>query len=121
MINIFFFELVTTLSAIHYIVSLLKPSHHLLLFMDSLDFVAAFDSLLVLEPLYNKSLLGAAGLILCSGIDICIQYINGKDNIQADMLFQLLLDEYHHKFPADCICTFTPPRDLLPVQWRQSF
>ncbi|KAG7453244.1 uncharacterized protein BT62DRAFT_880547 [Guyanagaster necrorhizus] len=72
MIDIFFLKLVAILSAIYYAVSLPKSPHHLLLFIDSLNSVSAFDSLLVSEPLHNGPLLRAAGLILHSGIDIHI-------------------------------------------------
>ncbi|KAG7442182.1 uncharacterized protein BT62DRAFT_906496, partial [Guyanagaster necrorhizus] len=72
MIDIFFLKLVAILSAIYYAVSLSKPPCHFLLFTDSLDSITAFDSLSVSEPLYNRLLLGAAGLILYLEIDIHI-------------------------------------------------
>lgn len=120
-INIFFLELIAILSAIHFVASLPHPPQRLLLFTDSLDSVAAFNSLGVAQALHNAPLQGVASIILKSGMDIRVRHIEGKNNIRADLLSRLLFDEYHQKFPADRVHTFSPPRDLLPVRWRESF
>ncbi|PBK59924.1 hypothetical protein ARMSODRAFT_844405, partial [Armillaria solidipes] len=112
-IDIFFLELIAILSAIHFIASLPHPPRRLLLFTDSLDSVAAFNSLGVAQAMHNAPLQGVASIILKSGMDVRVRHIEGKNNIRADLLSRLLLDEYHQKFPADHVRTFTPPRDLL--------
>jgi hypothetical protein len=120
-VDIFFLELIAILSAIHHVVSRQRPPRRLLLHTDSLDSVAAFNSLRVSESIHNGPLLGVAQLILSSGIDIRVRHIEGKLNVRADMLSRLLHDEYHRKFPSDRVRLFTPPRDLLPTRWRVCF
>jgi hypothetical protein len=111
-IVIFFLKLITILFAIHHVASLLKPPQCLLLHTDSLDGVAAFNSLCISESIHNGPLLGTAQLILTSCSDLQVQHIQGKLNVHADMLSQQLLEEYCCKFPSDRIHLFTPPREL---------
>jgi hypothetical protein len=120
-VDIFFLELVAILSAISHVTSLPIPPRRLLLHTDSLDSVAAFNSLRVSESIHNGPLLGTAQLILTSRIDLRVRHIEGKLNIRADMLSRLLLEEYRHKFPSDRVRLFTPPRELLPARWRECF
>jgi len=120
-VNIFFLELVVIMSAIHHVASFACPPCRILLFTDSLDAVGVLNSLAAAQPLHNAPLRGITEIILATGLDIRVHHIAGKENVRADLLSRLLLDEYHRKFPADCVCTFDPPRDLLPAQWRQSF
>jgi hypothetical protein len=120
-VDIFFLELLAILSGVHYVVNLPKPPRRLLLFTDSLDSVAVFNSLRASEPVHNSVLLGVAELVLKSGIDLRVRHIEGKKNVRADMLSRCLLDEYHHHFPADRVRSFSPPRDLLPARWRECF
>ena len=120
-IDIFFLELVAIMSAIHHIASFDQPPRRILLFTDSLDSVAAFNSLGVSETLHNGPLLGVASIVLRSGVDIHIRHIPGKDNLRADLLSHLLLDEYKRNFPSDRVRTFEPPRELLPARWRACF
>ena len=120
-IDIFFLELVAIMSAIHHVASFPLPPHRLLIHTDSLDSVAAFNSLRVSEALHNGPLMAVAGIIMQSGIDLRIRHIPGKLNIRADLLSRLLLNEYCAKFPHDCVRLFSPPRDLLPARWRGCF
>lgn len=120
-IDIFFLELLAILSAIFHAASFVHPPRHLLIWTDSLDSVAVLDSLRASEPLHNGPLLAIADIILRSGIDLHVRHIEGKQNIRADMLSRLLLDEYTFKFPADRVRIFSPPRDLLPARWREHF
>lgn len=120
-IDIFFLELVAILSDIHHVASFSKPPRHLLLWTDSLDAVGILNSLNGSNALHNTPLSAISEVILASGLDLCVCHISGKENIHADLLSHLLLDEYQRKFPADHVRIFTPPRDLLPVQWRESF
>jgi hypothetical protein len=120
-VDIFFLELVAILSAIHHVASFERPPRRVLLWTDSLDSVAAFNSLGVSETLHNGPLLGVAGIVLRSGLDIRVRHIMGTNNIRANLLSRLLFDEYKRKFPADRVRTFEPPRELLPARWRECF
>jgi hypothetical protein len=120
-VDIFFLELVAILSALNHITSLSNPPRRLLVYTDSLDSVGAFNSLRVSESVHNGPLLGAAQLILTSGMDLRVRHIQGKLNVRADMLSRLLVEEYHHAFPFDRVRVFTPPRELLPTRWRECF
>jgi len=120
-IDIFFLEMVTILSAIHHAINFTSPPQRILLFTNSLDSVGVFDSLSAAEDMHNSVLMAVAGLVLQSSIDLCVRHIEGKKNMHADLLSHLLLDEYHHKFPHDCVRHFLPPKELLPTQWTQSF
>jgi hypothetical protein len=73
------------------------------------------------ESLHNAPLLAIADIILRTGMDLQVWFIEGKMNVCADMLSCLLMDEYHSKFPADHVKHFAPPWELLPVQWRECF
>ena len=120
-IDIFFLELVAILSAIHHVASFSKPPRRLLLWTDSLDAVGILNSLNASNALHNAPLSAISEVILASGLDLRVRHIPGKENIRADLLSRLLLDEYRRKFPADRVRVFTPPRDLLPARWRESF
>ncbi|KAJ7150093.1 hypothetical protein C8R43DRAFT_887575 [Mycena crocata] len=120
-IDIFFLELVAILSALHHVASFPNPPRRLLVWTDSLDSVAVFNSLGAAEPIHNSVLLAIAGIVLRTGIEIRLRHIEGKKNVRADLLSRLLIDEYSEKFPSDKIRLFTPPRDLLPAPWKQSF
>lgn len=101
------------LSAIHHVALFGQPPRWILLFTDSLNSVAAFNSLGVSETLHNGPLLGVASIVLHSGIDVHVHHISGKDNLCTDLLSRLLFDEYKQALPADCIHTFEPPQELL--------
>ena len=120
-VDIFFLELVAILSAIHHLASLPCPPRRLLLFTDSLDSVAIFNSLSASESSHNGVLLAVARVVLQSGIDLRVRHVAGKINIRADLLSRLLLDEYHRLFPQDRVRLFAPPRELLPAHWRECF
>ena len=120
-IDIFFLELVAILSAVHHIAVFPHPPKKVLLWTDSLDSVAAFSSLRAAESLHNSVLLALAGILLESGIDLRIRHIPGKENTRADLLSRLMIDEFHRRFPAERVCLFTPPRELLPTRWRACF
>jgi hypothetical protein len=120
-IDIFFLELVAILSAIHHLACLPRPPQRLLIFTDSLNSVAVFNSLSASEKLHNGVLLAVAKIILQSGIDLRVRHIIGKENIRADLLSRLLFDEYRQRFPQDRVRLFAPPRELLPARWQNSF
>ena len=114
-VNIFVFELLAIASAVHHAGSLTRPPHHLLIWTDSLDSVAVLNSLHTAESLHNAPLLVIADIILHTGMDLRVRFIEGKSNVHADMLSRLLIDEYLSKFSADRVKRFTPPRELLPA------
>jgi hypothetical protein len=120
-VDIFFLEMLAILSGIHHVALFARPPRRLLIFTDSLDSVAVFNSLRTSEPVHNSVLLAVAEIVMKTGIDLLIHHIEGKKNIRADMLSRLLFAEYHFKFPADRVRTFSPPRELLPARWRESF
>jgi hypothetical protein len=97
------------MSAIHHIASFALPPKQLLLFTDSLDAVAVFNSLHVNETIHNGPLLGVASVILHTRIDVRVCHIEGKQNIWPDLLSGLLLEEFTSKFPSYRVCLFNPP------------
>jgi hypothetical protein len=80
-----------------------------------------FQSLSASQNMHNGPQLAVAKIILESGVDLHVRHIMGKENIRADLLFQLLFDYYHRRFPQDRVCSFVPPRGLLPARWRECF
>jgi len=119
-IDIFFLELLAILSAVFHVASL-APPRRLLIFSDSLDSISVLDSLSASEALHTAPLLAIAEIILCSGIDLRVRHISGSENVRADMLSRLLLDEYRRRYPFDRVRTMVPPRELLPTRWRECF
>ena len=119
-IDIFFLELVAILSAIFHVACFPTPPHRLLLFSDSLDSVCVLNSLSASEPIHTAPLLAIAEIILCSGIDLRVRHVPGSKNVRADMLSQLLLDDYSRQYPSDHVRTLVP-RELLPARWRECF
>ena len=120
-INIFFLELVAILSAVHHVALFSHPPKKVLLWTDSLDSVAAYSSLRASESMHNSVLLALAGILLETGIDLRIRHIAGKENVKADLLSRLMIDEYYRRFPSESVRIFSPPRDLLPARWRECF
>jgi hypothetical protein len=120
-INIFFLELVAILSAIHHIGLYSHPPKKVLLWTDSLNSVAAYSSLRAAESMHNSVLLALAGILLQTGMDLRIHHIAGKDNLQADLLSRLMINEFHRQFPSQSVCVFSPPQELLPARWRECF
>ncbi|THU89309.1 hypothetical protein K435DRAFT_678323 [Dendrothele bispora CBS 962.96] len=109
-VDIFFRELLAILCLLHHVASFSSPPHCVLIHSDSLNSVEVLNSILL-----------AIADIILKGIDLRVRHIPGKDNIRADLLSRFLFDDYKHQFPSECICTFEPPREVLPAQWRESF
>ena len=120
-VDIFFLELIAILSAVHHVGLFRHPPKKVLLWTDSLDSVAAYSSLRAAEPMHNSVLLALAGILLETRMDLRVRHIAGKENIRADLLSRLMIDEFHRRFPSESVCTFFPPRDLLPTRWRECF
>jgi hypothetical protein len=113
--DIFFLEQLSLVSALYHSSCLPHPPKRLLIFTDSLEPVSILNSLSAHDALHNAPLLVTAKIILLSGIDLRICHIAGKDNIAADLLSRFLFRDFHSRFPAYCVHTFTPPRELLPA------
>jgi hypothetical protein len=120
-VDIFFLELLAIASAVHHAGSLLQPPHRILIWTDRLYSIAVLNSLHTAESLHNTPLLAISNIILHTGMDLRVRFIEGTKNVRADMLSRLLVHEYQSKFPADRVQCFTPPRELLPVRWRECF
>jgi len=120
-VDIFFLELVAILSAIHHIALFPHPPKKVLLWTDSLDSVAAYSALRATESMHNSVLLALAGILMETGMDLCIRHIAGIDNTKADLLSRLMIDKFYHRFPSESVCLFSPPRELLPARWRECF
>ena len=120
-INIFFLELIAILSAIFLVASLPNPPRHILIFSDSLDSIGVLNSLSASKALHTGPLLAIAEIILYSGLDLRVRHIPGVENVRADMLSHLLLDDYRRQYPSDHVRILVPPRELLPARWRECF
>jgi len=120
-VDIFFLELVAIMSAIFHVASLHHPPRRLLVFSDSLDSVCVLNTLSASEALHNAPLRGISEIILMTGIDLRVWHIPRVDNVRADLLSRLLVDDYRKLFPSHRVRTFAPPRELLPARWRESF
>jgi len=120
-VDIFFLKMVAILSAIHHVANFSRPPRQVLIYTDSLNSVAVFNTLSTSQPFHNSVLLRVAEIILRSGLDLHIQHIEGKKNIWANLLSRLLVDDYHLKFPADRVCMFEHLCELLLAWWRESF
>ncbi|KAJ3834130.1 hypothetical protein F5878DRAFT_515373, partial [Lentinula raphanica] len=108
-VDIFFLELVAILSAIDFVSTLTCPPKRVLIFSDSLDSVDAFNSLGVRNTSHNAPLLAACGIVLRSGIDPRVRHIPGKENLRADLLSRLLIDDFTRQFPSYRVRRFSPP------------
>ncbi|KAJ3964747.1 hypothetical protein EV361DRAFT_811705 [Lentinula raphanica] len=120
-VDIFFLELVAIMSAIAFAADLSSPPRRILLYSDSLNSVDAFNSLAVHNCSHNAPLLGVSTIVLRTGFDVRVRHIPGRENIRADLLSRLLLDDFHLQFPSYRVRPFVPPRDLLPARWRLCF
>lgn len=105
--DIFFLELVAILSAIHHVGLFHHPPKKVLLWTDSLDSVAAYSSLRATDII--RSFLPSPEFFFETGMDLRLCHIAGKDNIKADLLSRLMIDEFHHQFPSESICIISPP------------
>ncbi|KAJ3749807.1 hypothetical protein F5878DRAFT_548413 [Lentinula raphanica] len=120
-VDIFFLELVAIMSAVAFAADLKTPPRRVLLYSDSLDSVDVFNSLAAKNSSHNAPLLAVSAIVLRTGFDIRVRHIPGRENIRADLLSRLLLEDFHLQFPSYRVSAFVPPRDLLPARWRRSF
>lgn len=118
--DIFFLEEIGVLSALHYAALLQKPPERLVIYCDNLDAVQCFGTMRASDSMHNGPLLAAAQIFLSSGIDFRVRHIAGKDNTEADLVSRFMFDDFFQRF-GKRVCTFEPPRYLLPARWRECF
>ncbi|KAM5534196.1 hypothetical protein V8D89_012103 [Ganoderma adspersum] len=119
--DILFFEMLAVVSALAHLAKLDLPPRRVLFFSDILDGDVMFDSMRATDSQHNAPLLAIASVAIETGIDFHVLHIPGKDNVRADMLSRLMYDDYARQYPADTIQFFSPPRELLPSRWRDTF
>ena len=78
LVDIFFLELLAILSAIHHVACFPCPPRRVLLFSDSLDSVAVFNTLHASESLHNSILLAIAEIMMKTGMDLHVHHIEGR-------------------------------------------
>ena len=112
--QIFYFEALCVLSAIHHVVDLLcvPPSSRILIYTDNDNTVAIFNTLRCL-PRYNPILIDAATVSMASGILLRVLHIPGDLNYVADAILRKKFSLAQQYVPGITISSFLPPR--LPL------
>ena len=112
--QIFYFEALCVLSAIHHVVNLLcvPPSSRILIYTDNDNTVAIFNTLRCL-PRYNPILIDAATVSMASGILLRVLHIPGDLNYVADAISRKKFSLAQQYVPGITISSFLPPR--LPL------
>ena len=83
--NIFLNEAIAILAAIHWASSLHLSLGHLAIHTDSSNSFNIFNSLWASDP-YNSVLMSATSIQIKHGIDLCMFFIEGKQNVITDAL-----------------------------------
>ncbi|THV01756.1 hypothetical protein K435DRAFT_654733, partial [Dendrothele bispora CBS 962.96] len=100
-VDIFFRELLAILCLLHHVALFSSLPRRVLIHSDSLNSVEVLNSLHASESSHNSILLAIADIILKTGIDLHVRHIPGKDNIQADLLFFLMITSI--SFPPNAL------------------
>ena len=112
--DIFWFESLAVLSALHWAAARTNPPHFLAIFTDNLNTVQMFNSLHASSPTYNSILFSAIRVLLKSPmLDLRIFHIAGERNYVADAISRQLFDVAIQHVPNLTIASFTPPQDAL--------
>jgi len=118
--QIFYFEALCVLSAIHHATDFLHvpPSSRILIYTDNDNTIVIFNTLQCL-PWYNPILIDAASISITSGIHLRVLHIPGDLNYVANVISCkkfLLAQQY---IPGITISSFLPPQLLLgaPQKW----
>ena len=112
--QIFYFEALCVLSAIHHLIDTQAPpqSSRLLIYTDNDNTVAIFNTLRCL-PHYNDILIDAADTLICHNLNLRVLHVPGELNFVADAISRnnFALAEQH--VPGIVISPFLPPQ--LPL------
>jgi hypothetical protein len=112
--QIFYFEALCILSALHHIIEMHNPQplSRILIYMDNDNTVAIFNTLQCL-PHYNSILISAADALINEKLSLRVLHIPGDLNFVADAISRnnFALAEQH--VPGIFISLFTPPRLTL--------
>nr|VWO95230.1 N/A [Ganoderma boninense] len=119
--DILFFEMFALTSALAHLADLPSPPRRILFRTDSLNSVDIHDRFRATESQHNAPLLATASITIPTGIDFRVIHVPGEQNPRADMLSRLLLEDYARQYPEDRISFFSPPRELLPLRWQNTF
>ena len=113
--QIFYFEALCVLSAIHHATDFLHvpPLSRILIYTDNDNTVAIFNTLRCL-PWYNPILIDAADISIMSGIHLRVLHIPGDLNYVADAISCKKFSLAQQYVPGIAISSFLPPR-LLPL------
>jgi len=106
--TIFFYETLCILSALTWVHNSIYSPRQLLIYKDSMNTVEIFNSLKA-EQGYNELLMHAVGLLIPSGISLCVFHIAGSENTVADALSRGLLDVAQCLHPRLVLQLFWPP------------
>ncbi|KAI0084235.1 hypothetical protein BDY19DRAFT_987572 [Irpex rosettiformis] len=107
--NIFWYEALTVLSALHWAVTLSPQPFRIAIFSDNLNTVQMFDSFRAKEP-YLDILLSAVEILISQQVDLRVWHIPGERNTIADALSRQLFTTVAQYAPFLKICTFQPPQ-----------
>lgn len=112
--NIFWFEAITVLAALHWVAShptlATSPLIRLAIYTDNLNTVQIFDRLRA-ESFFTHILLAAVSILIDHpNIDLRVWHVPGERNVVADALSRHLLSVVRQYAPKLVVNTFTPPR-----------
>ena len=112
--QIFYFEALCVLSAIHHATDSLcvPPSSRILIYTDNDNTVAIFNTLRCL-PRYNPILIDATTISMASNIHLRVLHIPGDLNYVADAISRKKFSLAQQYVPGITISSFLPPR--LPL------
>ncbi|KAI0084583.1 hypothetical protein BDY19DRAFT_868536, partial [Irpex rosettiformis] len=107
--NIFWFEALTILTALHCAITLPGTFARVAIFTDNLNTVQMFDSFRSREP-YLDILLAACEILITHHVELHVWHIPGERNTIADALSRRLFAVVHQYAPTLSITSFEPPR-----------
>jgi len=112
--QIFYFEALCVLSAIHHISDVCQPPQfsRLLIYTDNDNTVAIFNTLRCL-PRYNDILISAADNLIKKNINLRVLHILGELNYVTDAISRKKFNIAQQHVPGLTISTFSPP--CLPL------
>jgi hypothetical protein len=112
--QIFYFEALCVISAIHHLVETRQPpqSSRLLIYTDNDNTVAIFNTLRCL-PKYNNILISAADILIKESLDLRVLHIAGELNYVADAISRRHFEKAQQYVPGLTISAFTPPHLTL--------